>query len=57
MEARLIKAIKNGEEFPKYTYVPEQAFSLDKTVDSVTLEDGEHEITHLTEDIYIKREY
>ena len=55
--ARLIKAIKNGEEFPKYTYVPEQAFSLDKTVDSVTLEDGEHEITHLTEDIYSKREY
>ena len=55
--ARLIKAIKNGEEFPKNTYVPEQAFSLDKTVDSVTLEDGEHEITHLTEDIYRNREY
>ncbi|MBR1675311.1 MAG: ABC transporter substrate-binding protein [Eubacterium sp.] len=55
--ARLIKAIKNGEEFPKYTYVPEQAFSLDETVKSVTLEDGEHEITILTEYIFKNREY
>ena len=55
--ARLIKAIKNGEEFPKYTYVPEQAFSLDDTVKSVTLEDGDHEITILTEDIFRNREY
>ena len=53
----IVKAIKNGEEYNKYTYVKESAFALDDTVKSVTVGDEECEITILTEDIMNRREY
>ncbi len=53
----IVKAIKNGEEYNKYTYVKESAFALDDTVNSVKVGDDECEITILTEDIMNRREY
>ncbi len=54
---KLVKAVTKGEEFNKYTYIDESAFCLDDTVNSVQLEDGEYEITVLTQDILDSREY
>ena len=53
----IIKAIENGEDYFKYTYVKESAFSYDDTVTSVTVDDKEYEITQLTQDIVNSREY
>jgi simple sugar transport system substrate-binding protein len=53
----IIKAIENGEDYYKYTYVKESAFSYDDTVTSVTVDDKEYEITQLTQDIINSREY
>jgi len=54
---KLVKAVKNGEEYNKYTYVTESAFALDDTVKSVKINDKEYEITMLTESILNSREY
>ncbi|SEQ31777.1 simple sugar transport system substrate-binding protein [Lachnospiraceae bacterium NE2001] len=54
---KLIKAVKNGEEYNKYTYVKESAFSFDDTVKSVTINDESYDITPLTENILNSREY
>ena len=54
---KLVKAVKNGEEYNKYTYVKESAFALDDTVKSVKINDEDYEITMLTESILNSREY
>ena len=55
--ALLVKKVQNSDEFHRYTYVKERAFSLDQTVKTVKLRDGDYEITTLTEDIIADREY
>ena len=54
---KLVKAVKNGEEYNKYTYVKESAFALDDTVKNVKINDEDYEITMLTESILNSREY
>ena len=54
---KIIKAVKNGEEIEKYTYVSESAFSCDTTVKSVTVDGESHNITQLTQSILDHREY
>ncbi len=53
----LINAIENGEEFEKYTYIKEKAFTVDETVKSVNLNGEEYDITLLTDEILREREY
>ncbi len=53
----LIKSVDSGEEFPKYTYVEEKAFSADETVSSIKLSDSDYEITLLTGEILEERQY
>ena len=53
----LIKTVDSGEEFPKYTYVEEKAFSADETVSSIELSGDKYEITLLTEEILEERQY
>ena len=53
----LIKAVDSGEEYKKYTYIEEMAFSIDDTVKSVTIKDEVYDITFLTQEILNKREY
>ena len=55
--AKIIKAVKNGEKFQKYTYVTEKAFSLDDSISGVLIGDKTYEITKLTEEIMAAREY
>lgn len=55
--AKIIKAVYNGEDYQKYTYIKESVFALDETVKSVTVNDEEYEITKLTQDILDMREY
>ncbi|MCR5214403.1 MAG: ABC transporter substrate-binding protein [Eubacterium sp.] len=54
---KLVKAVINGTEYNKYTYIEERAFCLDDTVKSVTVDDQECKITVLTQDILNSREY
>ena len=54
---KLVKAVKAGTEFNKYTYVKESAFAADDTVKSVTVNGEEYEITVLTDSILSNREY
>ncbi|MBO4863910.1 MAG: ABC transporter substrate-binding protein [Eubacterium sp.] len=54
---KIIKAVYNGNEFNKYTYVNENAFSCTDIVKSVSYKDGEYNITKLTQEIINRREY
>ena len=54
---KIIKAVYNGQEYNKYTYVNESAFSSDDLIQSVTYKDEQYSITKLTEDIIKRREY
>ena len=53
----IIKAVKNGEEFNKYTYIAESVFSHDSVIKSVKIDDTDYEITHLTQEIMNSRDY
>ncbi|MBQ8007203.1 MAG: substrate-binding domain-containing protein, partial [Lachnospiraceae bacterium] len=53
----LINAIKNGEDFEKYTYIKESAFSSDDTVTTVMIDDEIYDITTITPEILREREY
>ena len=55
--AKIIKAVKNGEKFQKYTYVIEKAFSLEKDIENVTIGDNSYAIEYLTPEIMAEREY
>ena len=55
--AKLIKAVKNGEEFQKYTYVTEKAFSLDESISGIVIGNKTYEIEYLTPEIMAEREY
>ena len=55
--AKIIKAVKNGEKFQKYTYVIEKAFSLEKDIENVTIGDNTYDIEYLTPEIMAEREY
>ena len=54
---KLIKAIENGEEYQKYTYVEEEVFSTIPLINEVEVNDEKYPITMLTEDILNRREY
>lgn len=54
---KLVKAVKNGGEYNKYTYIKESVFALDDTVKSVTVGEENYDITVLTQSILDKREY
>ena len=53
----IIKAVKNGEEYNKYTYIAESVFSHDAVIKSVKIDDTDYEITHLTQEIMNSRDY
>ena len=55
--AKIIKAVKNGEKFQKYTYVIEKAFSLEKDIENVTIGDKTYNIEYLTPEVMAEREY
>ena len=54
---RIVKAVHEGTEYNKYTYVKEKAFALDDTVTTVKLDDEEYEITILDQNLLDRREY
>ena len=54
---KLVKAVKEGTEYNKYTYVKESAFAADNTVESVMINGEEYDITPLTQSILDSREY
>ena len=53
----IINAVVSGNEYNKYTYVDEKAFTADSTITSVKINDEDYEITQLTEAILSHREY
>ena len=53
----IIKAVKEGREYEKYTYVTEMAFSADDTVQSIKINDEDYRITVLTEKLLNMRDY
>ena len=53
----VIKAIEEGKDYNKYTYINESIFTLDDTVKSVNVDDKNYEITKVTSDIIESREY
>ena len=53
----IIRALKSGEAFEKYTPITEMAFTSDDTVESIRLEDGDYRITVLTRELLNMREY
>ena len=53
----IIKAVKEGREYEKYTYVTEMAFSADGTVQSIKLGEEDYRITMLTQKLLDMRDY
>ena len=54
---QLINEVKGGQEFQKYTYIEEKAFSADDTIKKVKIDDTSYDITILTPEILEQREY
>ncbi len=54
---KLINEVKEGNDFQKYTYIEESAFTADDTVTNVDVDGEKYDITILTQEILDGREY